>query len=66
MVLNDGGLLFLPKVTHKATGEVMVMKELIRCDEQTQKTFLQEVSNLLQRRGSKHFLSERTQSSVFG
>uniref|UniRef100_A0A3P8WGT2 LIM domain kinase 2 n=1 Tax=Cynoglossus semilaevis TaxID=244447 RepID=A0A3P8WGT2_CYNSE len=31
------------KVTHKATGEVMVMKELIRCDEQTQKTFLQEV-----------------------
>ncbi|KAM3868087.1 LIM domain kinase 2 [Diretmus argenteus] len=31
------------KVTHKATGEVMVMKELIRCDEETQKTFLQEV-----------------------
>uniref|UniRef100_A0A7N6FHV6 LIM domain kinase 2 n=1 Tax=Anabas testudineus TaxID=64144 RepID=A0A7N6FHV6_ANATE len=30
-------------VTHKATGEVMVMKELIRCDEETQKTFLQEV-----------------------
>lgn len=24
----------------------MVMKELIRCDEETQKTFLQEVSNL--------------------
>ncbi|XP_029296632.1 LIM domain kinase 2 [Cottoperca gobio] len=31
------------KVTHKATGEVMVMKELIRCDEETQKDFLKEV-----------------------
>lgn len=31
------------QVTHKATGEVMVMKELIRCDEETQKTFLKEV-----------------------
>uniref|UniRef100_A0A673GCN7 LIM domain kinase 2 n=1 Tax=Sinocyclocheilus rhinocerous TaxID=307959 RepID=A0A673GCN7_9TELE len=31
------------EVTHKATGEVMVMKELIRCDEETQKTFLKEV-----------------------
>ncbi|XP_077571483.1 LIM domain kinase 2-like [Stigmatopora nigra] len=31
------------KVTHKATGEVMVMKELLRCDEETQKTFLKEV-----------------------
>ncbi|XP_056601766.1 LIM domain kinase 2 [Triplophysa dalaica] len=31
------------KMTHKATGEVMVMKELIRCDEETQKTFLKEV-----------------------
>ncbi|XP_066510831.1 LIM domain kinase 2-like [Hoplias malabaricus] len=31
------------KVTHKATEEVMVMKELIRCDEETQKTFLKEV-----------------------
>ncbi|KAJ6659135.1 hypothetical protein lerEdw1_019438 [Lerista edwardsae] len=31
------------KVTHKATGRVMVMKELIRCDEETQKTFLTEV-----------------------
>ncbi|XP_063171558.1 LIM domain kinase 2 isoform X3 [Candoia aspera] len=30
------------KVTHKATGKVMVMKELIRCDEETQKTFLTE------------------------
>uniref|UniRef100_A0A8C2S613 LIM domain kinase 2 n=1 Tax=Capra hircus TaxID=9925 RepID=A0A8C2S613_CAPHI len=30
-------------VTHKATGKVMVMKELIRCDEETQKTFLTEV-----------------------
>lgn len=33
----------LLQVTHKATGEVMVMKELIRCDEETQKTFLKEV-----------------------
>lgn len=31
------------QVTHKATGQVMVMKELIRCDEETQKTFLTEV-----------------------
>ncbi|XP_076006899.1 LIM domain kinase 2 [Genypterus blacodes] len=31
------------KVTHKATGEVMVMKELLRCDEETQKAFLKEV-----------------------
>uniref|UniRef100_A0A4W3JU95 LIM domain kinase 2 n=1 Tax=Callorhinchus milii TaxID=7868 RepID=A0A4W3JU95_CALMI len=31
------------KVTHKASGEVMVMKELIRCDEETQRTFLKEV-----------------------
>nr|XP_060641189.1 LIM domain kinase 2 isoform X1 [Anolis sagrei ordinatus] len=31
------------KVTHKATGKVMVMKELIRCNEETQKTFLTEV-----------------------
>lgn len=31
------------KVTHKETGKVMVMKELIRCDEETQKTFLTEV-----------------------
>lgn len=37
-------LIFLvEQVTHKATGEVMVMKELIRCDEETQKTFLKEV-----------------------
>lgn len=27
------------KVTHQETGEVMVMKELIRFDEETQKTF---------------------------
>ena len=41
-------LLSHSQVTHKATGEVMVMKELIRCDEETQKTFLKEVSNLQQ------------------
>lgn len=33
------------KVTHQQTGEVMVMKELIRFDEETQKTFLKEVSS---------------------
>lgn len=32
------------KVTHQETGEVMVMKELINFDEETQKTFLKEVS----------------------
>lgn len=32
------------KVTHKETGEVMVMKELISFDEETQKTFLKEVN----------------------
>lgn len=31
------------KVTHQETGEVMVMKELINFDEETQKTFLKEV-----------------------
>ncbi|XP_037605748.1 LIM domain kinase 1-like [Sebastes umbrosus] len=31
------------KVTHRETGEVMVMKELIRSDEETHKTFLKEV-----------------------
>ncbi|XP_064893306.1 LIM domain kinase 1 isoform X2 [Columba livia] len=31
------------KVTHRETGEVMVMKELIRFDEETQRTFLKEV-----------------------
>ncbi|XP_073523703.1 LIM domain kinase 1 isoform X1 [Phyllobates terribilis] len=31
------------RVTHRQTGEVMVMKELIRFDEETQRTFLKEV-----------------------
>ncbi|XP_064157359.1 LIM domain kinase 1-like [Anguilla rostrata] len=31
------------KVTHRETGEVMVMKELIRFDEETQRLFLKEV-----------------------
>lgn len=30
-------------MTHRETGEVMVMKELIRFDEETQRTFLKEV-----------------------
>lgn len=34
----------LCQVTHRETGEVMVMKELIRFDEETQRTFLKEVS----------------------
>ncbi|ROL53203.1 LIM domain kinase 1 [Anabarilius grahami] len=33
------------KVTHRETGEVMVMKELIRFDEETQMTFLKEEGN---------------------
>lgn len=31
------------QVTHRETGKVMVMKELIRFDEETQRTFLKEV-----------------------
>lgn len=34
----------LLQVTHRETGEVMVMKELIRFDDETQRTFLKEVS----------------------
>lgn len=34
----------LEQVTHRETGEVMVMKELIRFDDETQRTFLKEVS----------------------
>ena len=30
-------------MTHQATGEVMVLKELYRVDEQAQKNFLKEV-----------------------
>lgn len=33
------------QVTHRETGEVMVMKELIRFDDETQLTFLKEVSD---------------------
>ncbi|XP_038615103.1 LIM domain kinase 1 isoform X1 [Tachyglossus aculeatus] len=39
------------KVTHRETGEVMVMKELIRFDEETQRTFLKEVKVM---RGLEH------------
>nr|XP_032836889.1 LIM domain kinase 1-like [Petromyzon marinus] len=39
------------KVTHRETGEVMVMKEVIQCDEETQKTFLKEVKVM---RGLEH------------
>lgn len=34
------------QVTHKLTGEVMVLKELYKFDEQAHKSFLQEVSVL--------------------
>lgn len=37
----------------------MVMKELIRCDEETQKTFLKEVSNLQQE--ALLFLTDKTE-----
>ncbi|MEQ2288526.1 hypothetical protein AMECASPLE_023496 [Ameca splendens] len=42
-VLGKGCFGRAVKVTHQKTGEVMVMKELIRFDEETQKTFLKEV-----------------------
>ena len=32
------------QVTHKVTGEVMVIKELFKFDEEAQKSFLHEVS----------------------
>uniref|UniRef100_A0A7N8Y5F9 LIM domain kinase 1 n=1 Tax=Mastacembelus armatus TaxID=205130 RepID=A0A7N8Y5F9_9TELE len=42
-VLGKGCFGQAVKVTHQKTGEVMVIKELISCDEETQKTFLKEV-----------------------
>uniref|UniRef100_A0A8D0HI56 LIM domain kinase 1 n=1 Tax=Sphenodon punctatus TaxID=8508 RepID=A0A8D0HI56_SPHPU len=42
-VLGQGCFGQAIKVTHRETGEVMVMKELIRFDEDTQRTFLKEV-----------------------
>lgn len=38
------GLCFC-QVTHQETGEVMVLKELLRFDEDTHKMFLKEVSD---------------------
>ncbi|XP_071848282.1 LIM domain kinase 1-like isoform X2 [Apostichopus japonicus] len=34
------------KVTHRKTGEVMVLKELVRCNDDAQRTFLQEAKVL--------------------
>ncbi|XP_021340817.1 LIM domain kinase 1-like isoform X2 [Mizuhopecten yessoensis] len=45
-VLGKGFFGQAVKVTHKLTGEVMVLKEMCRFDEETQKTFLKEVSVL--------------------
>ncbi|XP_061595710.1 LIM domain kinase 1-like [Cololabis saira] len=42
-VLGKGCFGQAVKVTHQVTGEVMVMKELIRFDEETHMTFLKEV-----------------------
>ncbi|XP_076836326.1 LIM domain kinase 1 [Brachyhypopomus gauderio] len=42
-VLGSGCFGQAIKVTHQETGEVMVIKELLRFDEETQKTFLKEV-----------------------
>ncbi|XP_030638632.1 LIM domain kinase 1 [Chanos chanos] len=42
-VLGRGAYGQAIKVTHRETGEVMVMKELLRFDEDTQRTFLKEV-----------------------
>lgn len=38
--------MFLFQVTHKDTGEVMVLKELYRFDEEAHKNFIKEVSVL--------------------
>ncbi|XP_043976300.1 LIM domain kinase 1a [Gambusia affinis] len=46
------------KVTHKETGEVMVMKELIRFDDETQRTFLKEVSTDLTGSLRLNFIAE--------
>ncbi|KAM8835879.1 LIM domain kinase 1-like isoform 4-T4 [Synchiropus picturatus] len=45
-VLGRGSFGQAVKVTHKETGEVMVMKELIAFDEETQKTFMKEAHTL--------------------
>ncbi|XP_069136274.1 LOW QUALITY PROTEIN: LIM domain kinase 1-like [Argopecten irradians] len=45
-VLGKGFFGQAVKVTHKVTGEVMVLKEMCRFDEETQKSFLKEVSVL--------------------
>ncbi|XP_045172797.2 LIM domain kinase 2-like isoform X3 [Mercenaria mercenaria] len=45
-VLGKGFFGQAVKVTHKLTGEVMVLKELYRFDEDAQKSFLKEVSVL--------------------
>ncbi|XP_077579084.1 LIM domain kinase 1a isoform X1 [Stigmatopora nigra] len=42
-VLGKGSYGQAIKVTHRETGEVMVMKELISFDDETQRTFLKEV-----------------------
>ncbi|XP_066502100.1 LIM domain kinase 1 [Hoplias malabaricus] len=42
-VLGKGFFGQAVKVTHRETGEVMVIKELLRFDEETQQTFLKEV-----------------------
>ena len=45
MVQDDKITVCVSQVTHRETGEVMVMKELIRFDDETQLTFLKEVSD---------------------
>lgn len=47
--------MMLLQVTHRETGEVMVMKELIRFDDETQRTFLKEVSNICKYRDQRPF-----------
>ncbi|XP_033924846.1 LIM domain kinase 1 isoform X6 [Melopsittacus undulatus] len=56
------------KVTHRETGEVMVMKELIRFDEETQRTFLKEAylhsMNIIHRDLNSHNCLVREDKSV--
>ena len=42
-VVKETFFFFFSQVTHKETGEVMVLKEILRYDEETSSGFLKEV-----------------------